>query len=309
MSSWPKTEGMFKDISSDDYHGIRGVYSSSQLKDALKDIEYFYQKYVIEKPNEEKEESAGYFDVGTYFHTEILEPHKLKDECVVFAGTRRGKDWEAFKAHNQGKAIVTRSEMETAQKLSEAVRKSEIAMTRINRGEPEVSAFIRLRVVGSQIYAITWGRVLSKHGWKEANVPKSGIDIWVKVRADLLAEDFILDLKSTTGNAKLEYDMRGKVSSYSYDLSAALYLDIFSAAKQKTMSEFIWTFASKDYFNCKNYKASQDNILIGRAKWKKAVLNIAEGISSNWQFPEYMGILDPNLYEYEFIKEKVEDLL
>jgi hypothetical protein len=298
---------LVENLSSEEYHKKENTYSSSQLKDLLDDPDLFYKKY-ISKVIEREETPA--FDIGTYFHTAILEPHKLKLECAVFGGIRRGKEWEQFKEENKGKAIITKSEFETATKLIESVRNSPMAMGRIGRGNPEVSTFLDILVTGTDIYCPSAESILGKFGWQQVSkMPTKGTKITLKARADLFSEDFILDLKSTTGNAKSEYSMRSKISSYNYDLSASLYLDLFTASTGKTVSEFVWVFASKDYFNSKTYIASEDNILVGRAKWKKAVLNLAEGIQEDWKFQDTIGILRPQPHELEWIKEQGKDLL
>lgn len=301
-------EGMFHDIPSEVYHTIPNSFSSSQLKDAYKDIGVFHAKYITKTI--EKEEGIPAFAVGTYFHTAILEPDKISHECAVYKGIRRGAEWEKFKEANKNKAIVTESEMAQAESLVSAVRNSTIAMNRISRGSPEVSCFAILRVVGSDIYAPSFGKILGKYGWEDCkSVPKKGVDIWVKVRADLLATDFILDLKSTSGNVKDPYKIQSTVSTYSYDLSASFYLDIFSLSAKRTLTDFVWTFASKDYGNCKNYIASASNVLVGRVKWRNAILNIAEGMENNWVIPDTLTVIDPSYFEYNLLKESGETLL
>ena len=309
MGESKKLQGLVEDMSSEEYHKYPGTYSSSQLKSMLEDPELFHRKYIAKT---EEKSTGAHFDVGTYFHTSILEPQKLKTECAVFTGIRRGKEWESFKETNCGKAIITESELKQAEGLVEAVKNSPVAMGRLGRGKPEVSAFVDVTVSCGDIFAPN-GDVLGKNGWEPAKgrkvSKKKSTVIPLKTRADLLAEDFILDLKSTTGNSKNEYAMRGSVSKYSYDLSAALYLDIFTLATEKVISEFIWTFASKDCFNSRSYVASNENIQIGRAKWKKAVLSLSEYIENGWVFEDYLAILNPNMWELEFIKVRGEDLL
>ncbi len=302
--------GLVYDMSSEDYHNYKGVYSSSQLKDLLEDEEVFYRKYITK--TQEKEHSSA-FDVGTFFHTAILEPHKLKDECAVYEGIRRGKEWDAFQLKHAGKAIITKSEEAQAQGIITAVKNSPIAMNRIARGQAEVSAFVTIHVWQGEIFTEDWSQSLGKYGWEKAivkTVPKKGfVTISLKVRADLLAEDFVLDLKSTTGNAKSERAMMRKVSDYVYDLSAALYLDLFTIATGKVISEFVWTFASKDLMNCKSYTASAKNIAIGRAKWKKAILKLAECLETDWQFEDSMGVLEPSPFEEAILQTNGADLL
>ena len=301
-------EGINRELTSDEYHGLAGTYSSSQLKDILEDVELFHKKYITKEITKER---MSAFDVGTYFHTGVLEPHKLEEECVIFDGVRRGKAWEEFSEANKNKAILTPNEKATGEALIKAVQSSPIAMNRIKRGEPEVSAFLDLLVDGSMIYSPTYKVELAAHGWVTAkNKPaKDATPLRLKVRADLLADHFILDLKSTTGNAKNVGLMRSKISQYNYDLSAALYLDIFSLVSGIVKTEFLWTFGSKDYFNSRTYIASDKNIRIGRAKWRKAAMTLAECIQNNWVFEDSMGILEPMHFEEEWIKEKAEDLL
>lgn len=301
------TEGLNTSLNSAQYHGLRGTYSSSQLKDALKDIEYFHAKHILHSV---ESEHITAFDIGTYFHTAILEPHLIETECAVYKGVRRGKEWDSFKAVNEGKAIITESEYYTALMLVNAVKNSPIAMARLGRGSPEVSAFVVIRVVGTDIYAPTYNKALTKNGWEDCkSVPKNGLDIVLKTRADLLADHFILDLKSMTGNAKDRHGIKAKISELSYDLSAAMYLDIFSLASGIVKTEFVWTFASKQIGNCKNYIASVENILVGRAKWKKAVLEIAEGMSHDWDLPDVMDIIEPNHYELDILRESSSSAL
>lgn len=302
------TRGLIEDMPSDDYHSISGTFSSSQLKDLLDDPEYFYRKHITK---EVERETSPAFDVGSYFHTGVLEPHKLKQECAVYGGIRRGKEWDKFKEDNVGKVIITKTEEDVAKGLIKSVQNSPIAMGRIKRGKPEVSAFVELAIVDGTIFETSRNVFLGKYGWEQSKkkIPKDSIKLIIKARADLLATDFILDLKSTTGNAKSEYTMKKKISDYNYDLSASLYLDIFSIKADRKIQDFIWTFASKDYYNSKSYLASADNILVGRAKWRKAILALAEGVSCDWQFEDSLGILSPQQFELEYIKTKAEDLL
>jgi hypothetical protein len=299
--------GLIYDMSSQEYHSKAGTYSSSQLKYLLEDPEIFYKKYVTKEI--EREENPV-FDVGTYFHTSILEPEKIKTECTVFEGIRRGKEWEKFKEDNKGKAIITKTELEQATNLTAAVKNSPIAMGRLERGSPEVSAFEELFISRGEIFS-TCGMLLGRYGWEDTKLKpgKDQIPLTLKVRADLLAETFILDLKSTTGNTKNEFNMRASISKYQYDLSAALYLDIFTLATGKVISEFIWTFASKDVGNSKSYMATDENIQVGRAKYKKALLKLADCIAEDWKFEDTLGTLAPNIWELEYIKPKGADLL
>lgn len=302
-----KLSTLIRGMSSEEYHSTGGTFSSSQLKDLLDNPEIFREKHIAKTIEKQSNEV---FDLGTYFHTAILEPHLLKKECAVYPGTRRfGSQWEIFKKKNKGKAIIILSQKRTAEKLISAIKNSPQTMKKINAAESEVSLFVKLRVANGKIYAVKEKKVLTRDGWEDCEaVPKKGTDVIIKVRADKLGKKYVLDLKSTSGNAKSPKSMRTKVSEYGYDLSAALYLDIFSLAVP-SMKDFIWAFASKDVFNAKSYRASPDNILIGRAKWSKALLTFAKCEEAGWEEDHSIGVLEPQFYEREYLAQRAEDIL
>lgn len=295
------------DMSSEEYHGMPRTSSSTQLKDLLDDEDVFIKKHILK---EIQREEAPAFDVGTYFHTGVLEPHKLKMDCVVYhKKTRYGKEWEKFKQDNAGKAIVTKAQKEQAEGLIRAVMDSPVAQEYLV-GDSEVSMFVELVIHSGQIFAPYFGKVLTRKGWEEGpkKRPDDGYTVFIKVRADKLGDTFISDLKSTTGNAKSRRSMQEKISYYNYDLSAALYLDVFSLLKPD-LCEFIWIFASKDLFNSKTYRASETNILVGRAKYIKALFRMADCAANNWKSVDYLDVLEPLQHELEYLREKDTDFL
>lgn len=303
---------LLTDLSSEAYHSVGGTFSSSQLKTMLEDPEIFHKKYITKEIG--KEENSA-FDVGTYFHTALLEPEKLSQECVVYEGAiRRGKEWDAFKVTHKGKAVITKSELATAEKLIAAVKDSPVSMNYLKSSRSEVSAFIEIYVLGDEVFSFKndtcfW---LSASGWvpssldfEEEDIKDFGTKLVLKVRADALGQGtgVISDLKSTTGNAKKAFEMQNKVSAYQYDLSAALYLDVFTMAGDEEYHTFVWIFASKDFGNARSYKASDRNIMVGRAKWKFAVTSLAKYVSNGWTFHDELGeICAPHYAITEWLK-------
>lgn len=295
-------------LSSEQYHGMEGTYSSSQLKAMLQDPEVFYRKYIAK--TEPREENSA-FAVGTYFHTSVLEPHKLEKECAVYEGaTRRGEAWEKFQQTHKGKAIVNKTEKALAEKLTAAVKESPISMGFLNNSKPEVSAFIQIYVMGDEVFSFRGDKCfnLTSHGWvptsleyDEEDIKDFGFKLVLKVRADALGQGdgVISDLKSTSGNAKKAFEMQSKVSSYQYDLSAALYLDVFTMASGEEYHTFVWIFASKDVGNSASWKASDKSIMVGRAKWKYAVVQLAKYMQNGWNLPDELGTLEAPTYAVE----------
>jgi hypothetical protein len=300
-------------MTSEEYHGTKNTFSSSQLKAMLQDPEVFYKKYISKELP--KEESSA-FDVGTYFHTALLEPEKLDKECIVFQGAiRRGAEWETFKEQHKGKAIISKTEKVTADKLIAAVKDSPISMKFLETSKSEVSAFVEFYVMGKEVFAFRGeecfclmpvGWVPTSGDYEPEDIKEFGVRLVIKVRADSLGvgTGVISDLKSTSGNAKKAFDMQSKVSNYEYDLSAALYLDVFTLASGEEFHTFVWIFASKDVGNAKSWKASDKNIMVGRMKYKHAIIELAKYVSSDWQFNDELGVLDPPHYALDWLSKE-----
>lgn len=301
-----KLNQIIKDLPINEYHGHQGTWSSSQLKEILESQESFIKKYITkETPREESEA----FDTGTYFHTGILEPHKMKTEIVVFMGkVRHGNAWNAFKKTHKKKTIVTLKQKDEGDMMIESVRSSKVAKSYL-KGDPEVSLFIKLRVVDGIIYAVDYKLALSRDGWiKVAKVPSGGFEIIVKVRADTLGSDFVSDLKSTQKNPMIEREIKNTVSDYGYDVSAALYLDMFSLVNSK-VKKFVWIFSSKRFPCSKSWVADADNIMIGRIKYMKALNLMADLAADGWKISDTLGEVGPNYFEREWLIEKDTDCL
>lgn len=302
----PVRHRLIRDMSSAAYHGCIGTWSSSQLKDIIDDEEVFIKKY-IKKEIERTETEA--FDTGTYFHTGTLEPHKVAKEIAVFTGkVRYGKVWQEFKAKNKGKTAITTKQKEIGDGMIKAVRNSPVSMSYLI-GEPEVSLFVTIVVWRGEIYAPHFGKKLTRSGWVDSKPPgKGGFELVIKVRADCLGDTFVTDLKSTSGKATQAWSVRQSISKYKYDLSAALYLDLFSLVRED-VSAFIWIFASKENPCAAAWIATERQILVGRAKWSWAVKRLVDLAAAKWEIPDYLREADPLNHELDWLQTRDADLL
>ena len=302
----PVHHRLIKDMSNQAYHSAKGTWSSTQFKTILDDEEVFIQTYV--KGLGAKIEGEA-LDTGTYFHVATLEPHKVHKEIVVFEGkTRYGSAWSAFKEKHADKCIITAKQKELGDRMVTAVKASPSSMEYL-KGEPEVSLFTEIRVAMGEIYAPYFSKKMTRDGWVTVKkVPKDGFNLSIKVRADCLGETFVSDLKSTSGRANKGESVRGSISTYKYDLSASLYLDMFSLIRED-VTEFIWIFASKENSIAVPWRATKKNILIGRAKWMWAVKRLAELSDANWEQADYLREAEPLPHELEWLDCKDTDLL
>lgn len=302
----PVKHRLIRDMSNEAYHGSAGTYSSTQFKDLIDDEEVFIKKYI--KKEVEKFSSEA-MDTGTYLHTGILEPHKLSKEIAIYPGkTRAGKEWTAFKAKHAGKMIINSKQQGLGDGMIKAVKASPTSMEYL-KGDPEVSLFVELMVYGGKIYAPYYQKVLTPEGWMKAGkIPIRGFTVTVKTRADCLGDTFLSDLKSTSGRANKKESIRQSISKYKYDLSAALYLDMFSLERPE-VSAFIWIFASKENPIAKAWVATESNIKVGRAKWSWALKRLADMSAANWEYVDYLGEAEPLPHETEWLNERTTDLL
>lgn len=271
-----------------DYHKIKDkdhYYSSSQLKDALEDIEFFHKKYITKEIEPEVRDA---FDTGKYFHLALLEPERVGKDTAVWMGDKRNKTlWEKFQADNAGKLIITAKQLEEAENMIGAVKRDE--------------CFINLLYPKNQ-----------ESAQSEVSVFQKFMGVNVKVRYDRLYMDeetkvcYGMDLKSTNGNCKSEFKIRTAISSFNYDLSSALYVDVLNAHFEEIKSpyrvqNYYLGFASKDMCNAQVWRLDDKSLAVGRAKYRKALANIQQAEKDGWKFPSKILDISPAPYELEWI--------
>jgi len=232
-------------ITNANYHADREFLSSSAFKLLIKSAAEFEKKYIL---NEEVEGLSGSFlDEGSLTHGYILEPDKVDEEFAFFPGFRKaGLEFQKFKAENRGKIIISASQKKRCLEYFEAYKKQEAAVKLISGGEAESTA------------------------------AGDFMGIPVKVRADYInvEKGYIADVK-TTAQASDQVTFIDTMERYRYDLSAALYLDVFEKAHQREL-EFYFLVISKKEKTCDVFRLSQKSrekgyeSLVGAAqKYKK----------------------------------------
>jgi hypothetical protein len=134
------------------------------------------------------------FLIGGYFHTAILEPHKLKGFKIVKATTRNTK---AYREISEGELCLLQHEVDKIEMLVETMMSNDIC-----RG------LIRGRNVDYEVPGIT-----------EINGK-----LW-KGKADIINHDekLIIDLKTTADINKFKYS----ATKYNYNSQAYIYQKLF----------------------------------------------------------------------------------
>jgi len=234
-------KGIYKTLSNEKYHAEKEHLSSSNLKMLLKDTKQFYKDKIL---GEGEPLKGAFLDEGNYAHTLILEPHMVDEEYLFFEGNRKaGKDWKAFEAEHKdsGKIILSAPQKLRVENWVASFNKRPEAVDLIKGANNEFSLFAEM------------------------------MGIPLKVRADVIniEKGFIADIKTTASDPDVD-TFRFTVEQYGYDLSAALYVDLFSRRYEKPF-DFYFIVLGKRTMTCEVYKASDLTLGKGRKKVMNAV--------------------------------------
>ena len=183
---------------------------------------------------------------GRLTHLCVLEPHRL-DEFTFIDGTKASKNFK-LAAEELGKDLVyTNLELNKAKKIAEAVLANEEAAALLSGCEFEIPA------IGDFM-----------------GLPFRG-------KADAKKGRTIIDLKTTANINDFEYSAK----KYSYDLQAALYLDLFDA------DDFIFLVVDKRTLDIGVYNITAKSIDKGLLKLQEATDAYKNYIMSDYDLDQY----------------------
>lgn len=195
--------------------GVRTM--SREAYDLIDALNFSSLKHLLQSPahfrhaqlHPQKDSDAK--KLGRCIHLAALEPEQFKRACVVWdGGTRRGKEWDAFKKKHAGREILKPDELEHVVAVAAAVRADATAARYLAGGQSEAS--------------LLW---LDKR-----------LGLECKARVDFIANcGALVDLK-TTRDASQEGFGR-ECWRYHYQTQAAWYSDGYFAATGKRLPYFL----------------------------------------------------------------------
>ena len=214
-----------------------------QVIESLKDDSLYYgefgQQYLsnsdirklLYSPNEFRKPTPKTKELvmGSYFHTAILEPEKLNAYNIIEASSRNTKLY---------KDNVPDGEFHLLQKEAEQV------MAWADKMKSNLEMF-------DYIYA-------ENNKFEVPSVEKI-MGNWWKGKADIITDDYIIDLKTTT---KI-HDFKWKCNTYNYDSQAYIYQRLFNR-------QMIFFVIDKDTLQLKICDCSPEFIERGKEKVEKA---------------------------------------
>ena len=175
------------------------------------------------------EKSSSAILVGSYFHTALLEPDKLKNFRVIAAASRNTK---VYKDKSEGKLCLLQSEVDNIKLMTDKINQTKICEDLIR---------------GNQIK------------YEVPNIVEIDGNMW-KGKADVVnhKEDLVIDLKTTADINKF----RSSAFRYNYDSQAFIYKEMFGydfifmaidkTTKQIGIFECSEEFLNSGYMKVKN---------------------------------------------------------
>jgi hypothetical protein len=231
-------------LDDDFYYGYLGEQALSSSN--LKLLLSSPKQYVARM--EGGDESTQALRDGKLFHWRVLEPHKFDELHVVEVASRATKTFKA--AAEEFGEVYTRTEVDNAALLADVLLANDEARSYLEDAEFEVPA---IKMIEGLAF---------------------------RGKADIKKGKQIIDVKTTTEIGKFPYS----AMKYSYDLQAALYLELFPDAE-----EFIFLCIDKKTQEIAIYECSQEFIDSGMSK-------LYSGIDKYKYF--FQGDVDVHQYVY-----------
>lgn len=254
-------------VPAEEYHSSPGV-SITRLKE-LKRSPLHYQ-YRLTNPK-----LTAPLALGSAAHCATLEPERFGRQFAVWsrrgeAGTlcpRKGQYWDAFRAGNPGKTIITEDECTAALALAQAVRGDPCAARYLESGEPEVTM----------------------HWWLTSeSLSRAPVSLQCRGRADWLTnidgEPYLVGLKSARDCRPFIFG--NQAAKLGYHLQWAFYLDGYRSITGKTphLKEIVVESAAPH--DVVVYDITEDIILQGRAEYEGLLRQLIDCEKRN----EWLGV-------------------
>lgn len=189
------------DISNEQYHASEGISRSKLMLLDKSPYHFWYETMSGLAP---KQEATPAMNIGSAFHTMLLEPAKFQLEFAIAPKvdrrTKQGKEeWDLFSQVSEGKIILSDDQFAKIGKMVELVSKHEIVTTLLDEAVFEQSIYWTDKETGLQF----------------------------KTRPDIWSSKMVVDLK-TTNNANL-YSFSRSALEYGYYLQAGMAFEACKA--------------------------------------------------------------------------------
>lgn len=169
---------------------------------------------------------------GRYFHTAMLEPHKLDDFIVLDLASRNTKAYKEYVLNNDKKIYLLIKEVQNLNTIVEVMKSNTVMMLNI----------------------------YNKKNYFEVPMIKEICGIEWKGKADIVCADQLIDIKTTSDISKFKFSAR----KYNYDSQAYVYQQLFG-------KPLVFYVIDKLSHDLGIYEPSHDFLERGREKVEQAV--------------------------------------
>ncbi|MBR2207789.1 MAG: PD-(D/E)XK nuclease-like domain-containing protein [Synergistaceae bacterium] len=255
--------GIYRDISSSEYHSGPGLGSSQLGELARSPLHYITS---VNSPHKETPATK----LGTATHCAILEPERFDIEYIEAPCIdRRTKDGKAIwsEIEQSGKIILSSDEYSRVTEMANAIRSHDLASKLLQGGVCEQSVY--------------WNQKVSSLDMPE---------ILCKARPDYIKPlkkgYIIVDIK-TTQDAHISEFQRKAYYKWRYYLQAAHYVRGFEAVTGEKVTAFMYVvIESEAPYAISIFKAGDDYLKVGEDKIQELYeLYASCMVSNNW--PSY----------------------
>lgn len=244
--------------------------------DAIKDrVNYSTAKYMAQSPLHYRHavDFGGGKDTdgrkfGRVAHIATFEEHLLDKEVVVWeGGTRKGANWDAFRALHMGREIIKPEEMTDALNLAAAVHSHPWAAKHLAKGDAEITVL-----------------------WTDA-----ATGIRCKARLDWLSDlGSMVDLKSTQDGSTDGFNRQA--SGFLYHAQVAMYSDAVWEATKFRVAPYLLTAERHPPHVTHPFFVPETVVAAGRHQYRSWLRRIAECREAG-RWPGYSENDEPSTFQ------------
>lgn len=234
------TPGLY-DLPRSAYDAADGV-NFSTLKYFARSAAHY--RHALLQPHEDTDALA----LGRAVHLAVFEPEQFRSRVVRWdGGTRRGREWEAFRSEFRERDILRDADYQLCLDLAGAARADATAGRYLSGGRPEVTMF-----------------------WEHERPSAGALPGWsmrCRGRVDFLStEGAICDLKTTRDSSPIAFGRQA--ASLGYHVQAAWYVDGHEAATGKRLPFVVVAIEKAPPFAVAVYEVPEELLALGRETYR-----------------------------------------
>ena len=255
--------GHYKDLSSSEYHDDKTSYSRSTIMEFAKSPFHYWSKYL--NPSAPSPKRKKEWDLGTAFHTMILEPEKFNSQFAPKPPKVLLKD-VGRPAYEEYKKCVEDLETTNRIVISDEDYLDLVGMQRSLESNSQAMELIAGCAVEQSYF------------WVDEET-----DLRVKARPDLIDEMCYIDLKTISDASERAY--QNEMVRYGYHVQAAIVRDAIRVIENREIKLFFNICVEKSYPYCVViYMIDLEAVDYGEQFYKQKLSDISSCIAHNrWE--------------------------